>query len=125
MQFRQHSILPDANVWIRSGLLSDSLVAALSYYCGSMVVHLGLPEVVEHEIHRNALRLNRESSGRIRDSYRRLQLFGFSTRIETPTDTDIARKVTARLAELEPYIERVPFTLEHARSALGRVLDQS
>ena len=90
-----------------------------------MGVRLGLPEVVEREIHRNALRLGRESSGRIRDSYRRLQLFGFATPIQTPSDVEIGRHVTGRLAELEPYIERVPFTLDHAQAALDRVLDQS
>lgn len=125
MEFRQLCILPDANVWIKTGLLSDSLGFALSYYCGSMGVRLGLPEVVEREIHRNALRLGRESCGRIRDSYRRLRLFGFATPIKTPSDAEIEQHVAGRLAELEPYIERVPFTLEHARGALDRVLDQS
>lgn len=125
MEFRQICILPDANVWIKTGLLSDSLGFALAYYCGSMGVRLGLPEVVEREIHRNALRLGRESCGRIRDSYRRLRLFGFATPINTPSDAEIEQYVAGRLAELDPYIERVPFTLEHARGALDRVLDQS
>jgi hypothetical protein len=78
---------------------------------------LGLPEVVEREIPEVLVRAARKVLDRT-------SLLGqiIGQQVEMPDEPKIRQAVRTRLSELEPLLIRVPFTFDHAQSALTRVI---
>lgn len=81
-----------------------------------------MPEVTEREIVKQAKAAGTEFTTEIEKNFRMLEaLMGSRSTYSIPSADDIEEGARARLRELEPYFLRVPFTLEHANSALDRV----
>ncbi len=126
---KQICVVLDTNVWVYgTSLLRTALGAALTYSLVRLGGTLGLPEVVEMELVKHTVSEGKKSVEAIRAGVSRLsQLTGSVGDYSHLLHTDDSLKAAAkqRLEVLEHLVERVPFTLDHARSALGRVMDET
>jgi hypothetical protein len=85
-----------------------------------------LPEVIEAEIHKHLVRAGLEAAGDIGRGARELRtLLGAFPATAEPSADRIAAAIRGRLSELSPLLERHAMTLEHARSAMQRVNDET
>ncbi|HVF01457.1 MAG TPA: PIN domain-containing protein [Rubrobacteraceae bacterium] len=120
-------VVLDTNVWVyRTLLLRTALGAALTHSLVRLQGTLGLPEVLEMEIVKHTVREGRKSVDAITRGVSRLsKLTGLVGDHAHLVYTEVTLKEAAkkRLEELCHLIERVPFTFDHARSALERVMD--
>jgi predicted nucleic acid-binding protein len=120
-------VVLDTNVWVyRTWLLRTALGAALTHSLVRSKGTLGVPEVVEMELVKHTVRAGKESVDAIMAGVSRLsRLTGsvgdYSHLLQTEDSLEAAAR--QRLEALDHLIVRVPFTLEHARSALKRVMD--
>ena len=116
----------DTNVWLKNPLLKDPLGAALLFSVRQMRGFIGLPEVMEQEIIKNVAKIGIEAVETINAAYRTvLILIGSADDYQVPSYEDFESSVKDRLEELRPILKRVSFTLEHAKSALKRVNDET
>ncbi len=122
-------VVLDTNIWVyRTSLLKTSLGAALTHSLVRLGGTLGLPEVVEMELVKHTVKEGKKSVDNIRAGVSRLsQLTGLVGEYAHLLHTEDSLKAAAkkRLDVLDHLVERVPFTLDHARSALGRVMDET
>ncbi len=122
-------IVLDTSVWVsQAWLLRTALGAALTHSLVRLKGTLGLPEVVEMEIVKHTVKAGRESVDKINAEASKLsKLTGvvgdYMHLLHTEDSLEAAAK--KRLQELDYRIERVPFTFDHARSALVRVMDEA
>src|SRR5882672_5388347 len=113
-------VVPDTNVWISQNLLRSPSASALLFSLVRVRGLLGLPEIVEMELRKQALRIAREIREEIVHDTRQLgDLLGSSPNQlvddqDLPTDDQINATVQGRLDALEKVVIRVPFTFEHA-----------
>jgi hypothetical protein len=123
-------VVLDTNVWISQNLLRSPATSALLFSMIRAGSLLGLPEVIELEIKKQALRAARELRNDIAQHTRQLGLLlGTPARHildeeDLPTDEQILGAIQTRISALETMIVRIPFTHEHAKRALKRVLDE-
>jgi|SRR5215213_3177857 len=116
----------DTNVWLKNPLLKDPLGAALLFFVRQMRGCIGLPEVVEQEIIKNVAKFGIEAADSINAGYPKvLTLIGSADDYQLPSQEDFESSAKNRFEELHPLLKRVPFTLEHAKSALKRVNDET
>jgi hypothetical protein len=119
-------VILDTNIWRSSVLLRSNLGAALLYVLHRRGGRIGLPEVVEDEIHKHLLSVGREAVKKIERGFRDLlSISGTHRRYNVPSVDQIQGAIDARLIELGDLFERVEFTLDHVRSALVRVNEGS
>lgn len=119
-------VVLDTNVWLKNPLLKDPLGAALLFSVRQMRGFIGLPEVVEQEIIKNVAKVGIAAVDSIEASYRTvLILIGSADDYQVPSYDDFENSAKKRLEEMRPLLKRVPFTLEHAKSALERVNDET
>ena len=119
-------IVLDTNVWLKNPLLKDPLGAALLFSLRQMHGYIGMPEVVEEEIIKHVSKVGMEAVESINTAYRTvLILIGSADDYQVPSIKDFESAVKRRLEELHPLLKRVPFTLEHAKSALKRVNNET
>ena len=123
---RQVFVLIDTSVWRAQPLLRTPLGAALLYYVRRTDSKIALPEVVELEIAKQLYRAAAEARGKAENSFGILQqIMGKMPEFKVPSDAEVHKAIKDRFDELSSLIERVPFTLEHARQALQRVIDEA
>jgi len=117
----------DTNVWVyTTRLLSTGLGAAVLYSLDQTGRVLALPEVIEEEIKKHTIKCGKEAIEEIHKNYRLIELLmGERDDYRVPSDAEISKRVESRLRELAAFVFRTKFTLEHARAALGRVLEES
>jgi hypothetical protein len=120
-------VVIDTNVWVyTTRLLTTDLGAALLYAIGRTNSQLALPEVIEEEIRKHTIKTGADAVSDINEGYRRIEmLMGQRDDYRVPTANDLANRVDDRLAELSKIVHRVPFTFEHARGALKRLLEET
>lgn len=122
---RQAFVLIDTSVWRAEPLLRTPLGAALLYYIRRTDSKIALPEVVELEISKQLHRAALEARSKAENSFRALQqIMGKMPEFKVPSDAEVDEAIKGRLDELSTLIERVPFTLDHARGAIQRVIDE-
>jgi len=115
-------VVIDTNVWRSSLLLKDSIGSALLYWLNVSGGKLGLPEIIESEIHKQLVKAGMEAVQEIEKGFRAIgSIVGVHRPYEVPDEEQLAAAVEKRLAELDDLFVRVPITLEHTRSALERV----
>lgn len=121
------SIVVDTGVWVYgTRLLSSPLGASLLYAIKTAGYTLGLPEVIKEEITKHTVKAGSEASEQIREQYRLIEmLMGSRDDYRVPSPNDFKSRVESRLSELDLSLREIPFTLEHARSALRRVLEET
>ena len=115
-------ILIDTNIWRKTLLLRSGLGPALMHLVNSMGLKIALPEVVEGEIHKQILDMAIDSCHKIERGFRDLgAVLGAHRPYEIPTQKDIEGAIKKRFEDLDKFIVRIYFTLEHAKNALFRV----
>ncbi len=122
-------VVLDTNIWVyRTSLLRTPLGAAFINALIRLEGRLGLPEVVEEEIIKHTVRAGQKAAAQMIENARKIErLIGWAEPSWSagPTVTQFESSARARLLELDALIERVPFNLEQARSALQRVMDET
>lgn len=117
-------VVLDTNIWRGQLLLRTAFGAALLFNLRQLNGRIGLPEVVERETVKHLLATGQTARGAVEKGLRQLQrIVGRAPDPPLPPDDELAEAVRNRLAELEPLILRVPFTLEDAVASLDRVND--
>jgi rRNA-processing protein FCF1 len=115
-------VLLDTNTWRENLLLRTALGSALLYTINRQNVKIALPEVVEQEIKKHSMEAAKEAISNIEKSFNYVRLImGFHSPYKIPNDEEIASAIDKRLDELEKFIIRIPFTLDHAKASLLRV----
>lgn len=115
-------IVLDTNIWRKNLLLRTGLGSAFLYTVNRGKYKIGLPEIIEDEVVLHTENAAKEAIEKIDKSFRELQsVMGTHSKYTLPNDKQISESIISRFSELEELIVRIPFTLEHARSALHRV----
>jgi len=116
-------IILDSNVWMSERLLKSSMGEALLYALSKTGTRIGLPEIVETEM-KNGLRsqaIKAETDLAKKFSFLE-QLTGKKIGNYTFDIKQIDVGINARLTELTGIYERLPFTFEHSKAALNKIL---
>lgn len=122
---RPQSVLLDTNAWITDRLLRTAHGSALLYAIKRSGMKLALPEVVEGELAANTIDAANVAIDSINKGFRCIQsIIGSYKAYKLPTEAEISAAIGSRLLQLDPLLVRVPFTIEHAKSALRRVNEQ-
>jgi len=102
--------------------LRTAMGSALLYTVNTAEHKLGLPEVIEEEIRKQTELAASDAKEKIARCFRYIQaVVGFHSPYELPNEEKIRQAITGRFNDLDKLLVRVPFTLEHAKSALNRV----
>lgn len=117
-------VVVDTGVLVhRTRLLSTALGAAFLYSLSRTGYKIALPEVIELEVAKHTEILVREAISMIDEGYRTIEVtMGSRDDYKVPTEELIENRVIDRFDELNDLIVRIPFTFDHAKSALLRVL---
>jgi hypothetical protein len=116
------SVILDSNAWRSNLLLRTALGSALLFTLRTTKYKLGLPEVIEEEIIKQTEKAAKEAKDRIERSFRDITaILGSHRPYELPSEEEVRNAIQKRFTELSDIIIRVPFTLSHAKAALGRV----
>lgn len=103
-------------------MLRTAMGSAFLYTVNTAKYKLGLPEVIEEEIYKQTELAASDAKDKIIRNFRDIQaIVGFHSPYELPGEEAIRQSLSDRFSELEKLLIRVPFTLEHAKSALRRV----
>lgn len=119
-------VVLDTNVLVyRTRLLSTALGAAFVYSLDRTGNKIGLPEVIELEMQKHTTKTVQDAISEIDNGYRIIEVtMGRRDDYKVPSVEEIEDRVTDRLEELGKFIERVPFTFDHAKSTLERVIQE-
>ncbi len=122
MQSKPNCVLLDTNVWVQNLLLRTALGSALLYALRASGAKLAMPEVVEQEVVKHTIQAAQEAIEAIKKGFRSIGSIMNSCRsYDAPTEGEIREAISKRFTELDAFIIRVPFVLEHAKAALRRV----
>ncbi len=115
-------VVLDANIWIGNLFLRSALGSALLHMLQRVQGYIGLPEVIEEEVKKHVVRFGSEEKEKIRNSLQKIQLLtGKQVRCSLPTQSELEVTANSWFEELNALFLRIPFTIEHAKSALHRV----
>jgi len=115
-------ILLDTNIWRSTLLLRSGLGPALMHLINVANIRIAVPEVIEGEITKQIINLAKDSSEKIERGFRDLgAILGAHRSYEIPKEEEIREAITKRFEELDQFVVRINFTLDHAKKALNRV----
>ncbi len=114
-------VVIDTNIWRSECLLRTARGAALLFNLRQSNGVLGMPEVIEREIVKHTVSAGTECIEKIESKFHMLRTLVGSTTYELPTVEQLETHAKSRLDELKSLFVQVPFTLEHAKSAIDRV----
>lgn len=115
-------VLLDTNTWRKNLLLRTAMGSALLYTLKAGNHKLGLPEVIEEEVYKHTESAAFEAREKIERNFRDIQaIIGSHSPYRLPDDVNVRKSITDRFNEFDELLVRVPFTLDHARSAMQRV----
>lgn len=118
-------VVLDTNIWRSELMLRTPIGAAMLFAVKQIGAAIGLPEIVEKEITKVIAKTGSDAAAKISEHLRTIEaLVGSRPNIELPTQGSFAASVQNRFAELEGLLLRMPFTLNHATSALDRVIQE-
>lgn len=119
-------VVLDTNIWRETLLLRSGLGPALLHVIHRRDGRLGLPEVIESEIHKQLLKAGHEAAEEMRRCARDLRvILGTFPETAAPVDDRITAAIASRLDTLAPLMIRHPLTIEQTRAALRRVNDET
>lgn len=121
----RYYVLLDTNVWVyNTDLLQSPIGQALLHTLTQTGGAIAMPSVVLEEVKKHALVRCRKAVDAMTGNVRILErLGGYTGYFDPPSDDHIKKAVAARLSQLDHLIVGVEYTLEHAQSALRRVID--
>lgn len=119
-------VLIDTNIFIyKTKLLKTPLATSLLYLLKTQNGFLAIPEILEYELNKHFRKNVIKAMDQIRNSYNEIEiLMGVRDDYKLPNDQNIEERVSKRLAELNQFIIRHPFTIDNAKAALKRVIDE-
>lgn len=113
----------DTNVWLSDHLLSTRWGAALLHAVEKHNGKLALIEVVKLELQKHVVKQGMEAVERVLSDSRKIQnLTGKTVPQITVSEEDFSEGLQQRLDTLSPLLIDIPFTLDHAKRALERVV---
>lgn len=116
-------IVIDTNVWIREQLLKSPLGIAFLHLVRINGWKVAVPEVVRGEVEAVSVRHCRDAVKKIKDSFGLLHhVIGRLVKVYIPDEREIKDSIDAVFEDMSSCKIDVEFTLEHARSALKRVI---
>jgi len=122
---RRLCLVADTNQWVAHLMLRSPTAAAVLFSLVTQDGALGMPEVLEEEIKRQAAHQGRKARRDVQgglDALRRL--LGSAPDPTLPSDDVLAAAAGLRLSELDSLLVRVPFDWSQAQEGLRRVLDR-
>lgn len=114
-------VVIDTCIWRSEWLLRTAQGAALLFSLRQSNGVLGMPEVIEREIVKHTVATGTECIKKIDSNFHLLGVLVGTTAYKLPTIEQLQTHAMSRLDELRSLFVPVPFTLEHAKSALDRV----
>src|SRR5438105_11400294 len=115
-------IVLDTNIWRSQLLLKTNLGIALLHYVRQMGARIGLPEIVEQEVKKQIVLAGEEAKDLVKQGLSTIEvLIGSRPDYLLPDVLELEKAVEERFREMESFLARVSFSLEHAKSALNMV----
>lgn len=121
-------VVIDTSIWRQDSnlLLRTTMGSALIYILKQSSGKIGLPEIIEEELIKNTVERGLEAVEKVNQGFKALEIIrGFRCPYEVPDRAELEAAVRERLTELDDLIVRIPFTFEHAKSALRRINEKS
>lgn len=119
---KQICVVVDTNRWRSSLLLNAEKGAKLLHFLYRLQGKLGLPEVVEQELHKHVSKAAQDAVSKTNQGLREIRaIMGSSIAYTAPSSEEIANSIKKRLQELQDLIIREPVTEEHKELASDRV----
>jgi len=120
-------VVLDTNILVyKTWLLRTSLGAAFLYIIQRKNATIGLPEIVEKETIKHAVKNGLEANEEIEKSYSKIEkIIGKRDNYQLPTEEEYINSTKKRFEELEDIIVRFPFTFSHAKGALDRIMNET
>jgi hypothetical protein len=121
-------VVIDTNIWKQESnlLLRTPMGSALLYILRQSSGKIGLPEVLEEELIKHTLKSGLEAVEKINKGFKTIEvIMGFRSPYTVPDEAKLEAVVKERLTDLDDLFIRVPFTFEHAKSALRRINEES
>ncbi|MBE9188043.1 DUF4935 domain-containing protein [Microcoleus sp. LEGE 07076] len=121
-------VVIDTSIWRQDSnlLLRTPMGSALRYILKQSSGKIGLPEIIEEELTRNTVEQGLEAVEKINKGFKVIEvIMGCRCFYEVPDEAQLQATVTERLTDLNDLIIRIPFTFEHAKSALRRINEKS
>lgn len=121
-------VIIDTNIFISDSclLLKTPLGSALLYILKRSNGRIGLPEIIEDEVIKHTIRLGRKAIEQINSNFKTIEvLMGERSNYHLPEESQLEKVARERFIELDPLIIRIPFTFDHAKSALRRINEES
>jgi hypothetical protein len=117
----------DSNVWVTERLAQTTMGSALLYALTSSGALIGLPQVVEMEVNHVLDEHGEKAVETLRKNVQLLrQLSGQPIAFATvPSRVAIRKGIAERWDALSGLVKRIPFTYEHALSALDRIIQKA
>lgn len=121
---KQICVVIDTNILVSNSslLLKTPLGSALLYILKRSNGRIGLPEIIEDEVIKHTIRVGREAIEKINSNFKTIEiLMGGRSSYDLPDESQLENVARERFTELDPLIIRIPFTFDHAKSALRRI----
>lgn len=121
-------VVIDTNILVSNSslLLKTPLGSALLYILKRSNGRIGLPEIIEDEVIKHTIRVGRKAIEEINSSFKIIEiLMGGRSSYDLPDESQLEKVARERFTELDPLIIRIPFTFDHAKSALRRINEES
>lgn len=116
-------VLPDANVWIASKLLTSDDTSALLFQVQQVAGRIVLPMVVRMEVESVYFDHSKKWAKHSAKGNRNLtRLIGASTGFRAPTDEQIHKGIRDRFARLGALLDAAEIDLAHVQSSLQRMI---
>lgn len=125
---KQICVVIDTNILVSNSslLLKTPLSSALLYILKRSDGRIGLPEIIEDEVIKHTIRVGREAIEKINSNFKTIEiLMGRRSSYDLPDESQLENVARERFTELNPLIIRIPFTFDHAKSALRRINEES
>lgn len=116
----------DSNIWVSERMLYSTLGSAALHVLTRGGGVIALPEIVSIEVDRVLIEQSAKAIDSVQKSTHFLrQLSGHVMSIMAPSEAAIRAGIEKRWKELSGILKPVPFTIDHARSALLRIIEKS
>lgn len=117
----------DTNIWVYSTqLLNTPMGAAVLYSLSQTNRKIALPNVIEDEIKKHTNKYGSQAIDEINKNYRLIeQLMGVRDDYRVPSKEQLLNRFDSRLIELSGLVHKIEFNMDHVKSALRRVNEES
>ncbi|OKP83731.1 PIN domain-containing protein [Paenibacillus sp. P32E] len=123
---KKSCVVFDTNIWVcDTYLLKTPVGISTLYYLNTNKMVIALPEVVELEMKKHYLKLGNEAVKHIEKHFETIEiLMGERDKYHLPTNEDLIMAFDKQINLLEHLIIKIPLTLQQARKALMKTIDE-